>query len=78
MEIIVILLIALALDLIFGEPPNAWHPVAWLGKLISLETRLAPQRGKLRQLAYGASMVLITLGLIVTASLFFACLSERV
>jgi len=70
MEIIVILLIALALDLIFGELPNAWHPVAWLGKLISLETRLAPKRGKLRQLAYGVSMVLITLGLIVTAVYF--------
>jgi adenosylcobinamide-phosphate synthase len=71
MEIIVILLIALALDLIFGELPNAWHPVALLGKLISLETRLAPKRDKLRQLAYGVSMVLITLGLIVTAVYFW-------
>ncbi len=71
MEIIVILLIALALDLTFGEMPNAWHPVAWLGKLISMETRLAPKRDKLRQLAYGVSMVLITLGLIVTAVYFW-------
>jgi len=71
MEIIIILLIALALDLIFGELPNAWHPVAWLGKLISLETRLAPKRDKLRQLAYGVSMVLITLVLIVTAVYFW-------
>jgi adenosylcobinamide-phosphate synthase len=70
MGIIVVLLIALALDLIFGEPPNAWHPVAWLGKLISLETKLAPRRGRLRQLAYGISMVLITLGLIVTVVFF--------
>jgi adenosylcobinamide-phosphate synthase len=70
MEIIVILLIALALDLIFGELPNAWHPVAWLGKLISVETRLAPKKDRLRQLAYGVSMVLITLGLIVTAVYF--------
>src|SRR4030042_1969017 len=66
MEKIVILVIALTLDLIFGEPPNTWHPVAWLGKLISWETKLAPHRGRLRQLAYGISMVLITLGLIVT------------
>ncbi|MFC2050494.1 cobalamin biosynthesis protein [Chloroflexota bacterium] len=70
MEIIVILLLALALDLAFGEMSNAWHPVAWLGKLISLETRLAPKTGKTRQLAYGVSMVLITLGLIVTAVYF--------
>jgi adenosylcobinamide-phosphate synthase len=71
MEILVILLIALALDLTFGEMPNDWHPVAWLGKLISMETRLAPKKDKLRQLAYGVSMVLITLGLIVTAVYFW-------
>jgi adenosylcobinamide-phosphate synthase len=77
MEIIVILLIALTLDLIFSEPPNTWHPVAWLGKLISLETKLAPQRGKFMQMAYGAGIVLVTLGLIVTAVYFlFAQLSE--
>jgi adenosylcobinamide-phosphate synthase len=70
MGIIVVLLIALTLDLIFGEPSNAWHPVAWLGKLIAWETKLAPHRGRLRQLAYGVSMVLITLGLIVTVVFF--------
>lgn len=70
MEIIVVLFIALAIDLVVGEPANAWHPVAWLGKLISLETKLAPQRGRLRQLAYGIVMVLITLGLLVAAALF--------
>ena len=70
MEIIIILFIALTIDLIFGEPPNALHPVAWLGKFISLETKLAPQHGKFKQLAYGVSMVLITLGLIGTASYF--------
>jgi len=70
MEKIVALLIALTLDLIFGEPPNAWHPVAWLGKLIAWETKLAPHRGRLRQLAYGVGMVLITLGLIVTVVFF--------
>jgi adenosylcobinamide-phosphate synthase len=74
---IVILLIALMLDLIFGEPPNTWHPVAWLGKLISQEIKLAPHRGKFRQMAYGTSIVLVTLGLIVTAIYFlFAQLSE--
>jgi len=70
MGIIVVLLIALTLDLIFGEPSNIWHPVAWLGKLISLEAKLAPRRGRLRQLAYGVGTVLITLGLIVTVVFF--------
>jgi adenosylcobinamide-phosphate synthase len=70
MEIIAILFIALTLDLLVGELPNAWHPVAWLGKLISLETRLAPKAGKLKQLTYGISIVLITIGLIVTVAYF--------
>ncbi len=70
MEKIIILLIALTLDLAFGEPPNTWHPVAWLGKLISLGMKLAPQRGKFRQMAYGAGIVLITLGLVV-ATIYF-------
>jgi adenosylcobinamide-phosphate synthase len=77
MEKIVILVIALTLDLIFGEPPNAWHPVAWLGKLISWETKFAPHRGKYRQMAYGATIVLVALGLIATATYFLlAQLSE--
>lgn len=71
MEIIFILLIALALDLALGEPPNAWHPIAWLGKLIYLEMKLAPETGKVRQLAYGVSMVLVTLSLIVLPIYFF-------
>ena len=70
MEKIIILLIALTLDLAFGEPPNTWHPVAWLGKLISLQMKLTPRRGKFRQMAYGAGIVLITLGLVV-ATIYF-------
>ena len=70
MEKIIVLLIALTLDLAFGEPPNTWHPVAWLGKLISLEMKPAPRRGKFRQMAYGTGIVLITLGLVV-ATIYF-------
>ena len=28
------LLLAWALDRRFGEPPDRWHPVAWLGRLL--------------------------------------------
>lgn len=70
MEIIFILFIALAIDLAFGEPPNRWHPVAWLGKLISLETKWAPRRGKVIPLFFGIVIVLLTVGAI-TASIYF-------
>src|SRR5262249_49488789 len=37
-----VLLLALALDAAFGEPPNALHPVAWLGRLLSWLEPLTP------------------------------------
>ncbi len=30
-----VVLLALAIDIVFGDPPNKWHPVAWMGTLIS-------------------------------------------
>ncbi len=70
MEIIFILILALIIDIAFGEPTNVWHPVAWLGKLISLEMRLAPRRGKVKQLAFGIAAALITLAVITAAAYF--------
>ena len=71
MEIAVALFLALSIDFVFGEIPNSWHPVAWLGKLTSLEVKWTPRRGRLTQLVYGISIVLVTLGLIV-ASVYFS------
>ena len=31
----VVLLVALLLDLSLGDPPNRWHPVAWLGQAVA-------------------------------------------
>ncbi|MBI4289216.1 MAG: cobalamin biosynthesis protein [Chloroflexi bacterium] len=59
MENIAVLALALALDMALGEPPNRFHPVAWLGKLISLEDRVAPRAGSRRQLAYGLAVVVV-------------------
>jgi len=33
------LLIALALDLALGDPPNRWHPVAWVGRALGAGRR---------------------------------------
>ena len=70
METVFILLTALILDVALGEPPNAGHPVAWLGKLITREMKLAPGKGYGRQLIFGTVMVTVTLGSI-TALVFF-------
>src|SRR4051794_41126093 len=47
--------VALGLDLL-GEPPAAWHPVVWFGKLIRRLERAAPQ-GHVPQLLYGVVML---------------------
>ena len=47
------LLIALAVDLLFGDPPNRWHPVAWIGGLIA--------RGR-RRFAQGPPSALLVSG----------------
>lgn len=70
MHIIFILILALMADIILGETPNAWHPVAWLGKVISLEIRLAPKQGKIKRLVYGIITTLLTLAAI-TAPVYF-------
>lgn len=66
---------ALALDLLLGEPPNAFHPVAWLGKVIALLQKIAPSRGKAAQLLYGTGIAVfvpflfVAFGLVVLYTL---------
>ena len=73
MEPLLILLLALAIDLIFGEPPRAIHPVVWMGKVVSLLERLAPAQGIRAQLVYGGGMVLLTM-FIFTSPVYFLLL----
>lgn len=53
MKEIFILALALLIDLALGEVPDRFHPVAWLGRLASLELRLAPPDGRVRQFVFG-------------------------
>lgn len=46
------LLFALTLDLLLGDPPNTWHPVAFMGRWMRLGERLAPQDAA-RRLVWG-------------------------
>jgi adenosylcobinamide-phosphate synthase len=51
------LLLALLLDLVLGDPPNRYHPVAWMGAAIGMTRRAAPRRHHLLALLYGAALV---------------------
>jgi adenosylcobinamide-phosphate synthase len=70
-------ILAVALDLCFGEPPNRWHPVAWIGSLASLLERAAPGQGRFRRLLYGAALGLFLPTLAGTAGLLAQALAVR-
>jgi adenosylcobinamide-phosphate synthase len=52
------MLLALALDVLFGDPPNCIHPVAWMGKLIAFAMRFRPRGKAFSELVYGATIAL--------------------
>ncbi|HEY1065066.1 MAG TPA: cobalamin biosynthesis protein, partial [Pirellulales bacterium] len=52
-------LIALALDLTLGDPPNRWHPTAWMGSFIAWGRRLAPKEGRLKPFCAGLLILLV-------------------
>jgi adenosylcobinamide-phosphate synthase len=61
MEGLWVLVLAIAWDLVVGEPPAAVHPVVWMGKAIGFLERGAPRGGQAQPLLYGIAMsVLLT------------------
>ncbi|HEY7654559.1 MAG TPA: adenosylcobinamide-phosphate synthase CbiB [Methylomirabilota bacterium] len=56
-----VLALAVALDLVVGDPPNRWHPVAWIGRLVALGRRLAP-RSPDDLAIHGSFLILIVAG----------------
>lgn len=59
------LLLAILLDLCLGEPPNRWHPVAWMGTYIKTLQHWAPAQGHWGRLVYGAGIVLSGVAIVV-------------
>jgi adenosylcobinamide-phosphate synthase len=56
------LAVALAIDVLLADPPNAVHPVAWIGRLTGALIRRAPKTGPGRQLVAGGLIVLTVCG----------------
>jgi adenosylcobinamide-phosphate synthase len=67
-----VLLLAVLLDILFGEPPAFIHPVVWIGKLINLFVRSAPLRHKKM---YGFFMAFFCVALAFFAGLLIISLS---
>ncbi len=67
-----ILPLALVLDVAIGEPPNALHPVVWMGNLIALlmKAPVYSHRSKVLQFLYGVAVVAVTVALFGAGAYF--------
>jgi len=54
--------LAFVLDVAWGDPPNRFHPVAWMGNTIAQARRLAPKHGNLKRSLFG--VLFLTVGVI--------------
>ncbi len=52
-EILLIIAMAVIIDWVAGDPPNAFHPVAWMGSFINILKVGGLERGRKYQLVYG-------------------------
>ena len=62
-DILLILLLAIAIDLALGEPPRPIHPVVWMGKVTSFLEKGGHDKPHLFQFFYGIGIVLVITGL---------------
>lgn len=62
------LLLAVALDLALGEPPDRWHPVAWVGRALARASRLAPPGPPWLLVVWGGLAVMGIAALAATAA----------
>ena len=64
-----ILFLALAFDFLFGDPPNRFHPTAWMGNLIRFLLRFRPNGNLMAEFFYGIFILLV--GILLTAGAGF-------
>ena len=70
-------LLAGLVDVTLGEPPNALHPVVWMGRLIAALERRRPRGRPGAELSYGVLIVLVTAGTAFAAGLALTLVLDR-
>jgi adenosylcobinamide-phosphate synthase len=68
------LLLAVGLDLAAGEPPDRWHPVAWIGRALA---RAEARAGARRGVGRGAASVLAVAALAALAGALVSAVARR-
>jgi adenosylcobinamide-phosphate synthase len=71
---VAVLLFAVVLDRAFGDPPNRFHPVAWLGRALAVGQRLLC-RGSPPALLFGGA--LLTVGVAALAGALVETMAQR-
>jgi adenosylcobinamide-phosphate synthase len=56
--------LALLLDLALGDPPNRFHPTAWMGGLIAVLSRFRPHKNPVAEFLYGGLLMFVGLALV--------------
>ena len=64
-----ILLFALLFDLLLGDPPNRFHPTAWMGSLIRFLLRFRPRGNSFAEVLHGILIILVGVSLTTSISL---------
>jgi adenosylcobinamide-phosphate synthase len=70
MEILLIIVLAVIIDVILGDPPDVLHPVAWMGKVISLFEKGGLKLNAAGQFIYGILMTIFITGLFIVPVYF--------
>jgi adenosylcobinamide-phosphate synthase len=73
LELILVLIIAVLLDIVLGEPPAAIHPVVWIGKLIGFLKEKAPAT---HRKIYGVFLALTVIGFSVSIAIIVLIVSH--
>src|SRR5439155_18045893 len=71
------LAVAVALDLLLGDPPNRLHPVAWMGGALGVGRRALCHGGRVRLLLGGAFVTLAITSVAAAAGAALAALATR-
>lgn len=67
-----VLLAAVLLDLIVGDPPTPWHPVGWMGRFLNWGWRVRPHSHRVGQFLFGMAWVLAGMALFAGPWVVFA------
>jgi adenosylcobinamide-phosphate synthase len=72
---ILVVVLAVALDLSLGDPPNRWHPVAWIGRALAAGRRALCRGAPVALLLGGAALTLGVMALAAGAGTLVATLA---